>query len=200
MTYIDARLSDLVAFGFSGGPEWSTRIVQLENGQEQRNGQWLYPRHRYSAQYLNFLEAARDEILAAFYAARGKLHSFRFKDWNGYEARGQRIYPAVGTTTSVQLIKTYELGQMSAVRKIQAPVAETVTVYDNLANPVAGTLDASLGLFTPSSAWGSGPYTWTGEFDVWVRFDNDFNAFTIGNKSGDQYVATADIELVEVRR
>ncbi|KOR44274.1 hypothetical protein ADT25_10990 [Xanthomonas oryzae] len=200
MTYIDARLSDLVAFGFSGGPEWSTRIVPLENGQEQRNGQWRYPRYRFKAQYLNFREEARNDILAAFNAARGRLYAFRFKDYNDFIARAERVYPTAGTRDAVQLIKTYPLGPVSTPRKIQAPVAGAATVYDHLANPVPGTLDTSVGLFVPATAWGNGPYTWSGEFDVWVRFDSDYNAFTIGNRSGDEYVATAEIELLEVRR
>ncbi|MBB4126216.1 uncharacterized protein (TIGR02217 family) [Xanthomonas translucens] len=200
MSYIEARLSDLVAFGFSGGPEWSTRIVQLENGKEQRNGQWLYPKQRFKAQYLNFREDARDEIQAAFNAVRGRLYAFRFKDYNDFIARRERVYPNAGTSDAVQLIKSYSFGLATTIRRIQAPVAGTVIVYDDLGEPVPGVLDAGLGLFTPASAWGSGIYTWSGEFDVWVRFDNDYNAFTIGNRSGDEYVATADIELVEVRR
>ncbi|MCI2243283.1 DUF2460 domain-containing protein [Xanthomonas sp. PPL568] len=200
MDYIDARLSDLVAFGFSGGPEWSTRIVPLNNGQEQRNAQWLYPKSRFKAQYLNLLEAAKDEIQAAFNAARGRLYSFRFRDWNDFLARGERIYPIAGTRDPVQLIKSYTMGAATTIRKIQAPVAETVTVRDHVAGVVAGTLDASLGLFTPAAAWGSTPYTWSGEFDLWVRFDSDYNPFTINNRSGDEFVSTADIELVEVRR
>lgn len=42
----------------------------------------------------------------------------------------------------------------------------------------------------------TGTPTWSGEFDVWVRFDSDYNAFTIG----DIDAHSADIELVEVRR
>ncbi|MCW0458965.1 hypothetical protein NB717_000033 [Xanthomonas sacchari] len=200
MDYIDARLSDLVAFGFSGGDEWKTQVVPLNNGQEQRNAQWKYPRARFKAQYLNFLEDARNEIISAFNAARGQLYSFRFRNWNDFVARGERIYPLAGTKDPVQLIRTYPFGPVSSFRKVQAPVAETVTVRDNLSNAVQGTLDASLGLFTPASAWGSTPYTWSGEFDLWVRFVSDYNAFTINNRSGDELVSTADIELVEVRR
>lgn len=195
MAYIDTRLSDCVAYGFTGGPDYRTLVTPMDNGREHRNGQWLYPKHQYSAQFMNIRAEDRDTILAAFHAARGQLHCFRFKDWNDYEATSEVIAPSVGTTDAVQLIKTYSLGAQDTTRLIQAPVSGTVTVYkDGIA--VAGTLEANTGLFTPDASWASGTYTWSGEFDVWVRFASDYNAFTIGNWNAH----SADIELVEVRR
>jgi uncharacterized protein (TIGR02217 family) len=193
MAYINTRLDECVAYGFTGGPEWSTLIVPLDNGREQRNGQWLYPKHRYSAQYNNIPATDRADVLAAFHAARGQLHVFRFKDWNDFTATNEALSPSIGTTTPVQLVKTYSLGAQSTTRLIQAPVS--ATVYRN-GSPVAGTLDTTTGLFTPDSNWIAGTHTWSGEFDVWVRFASDYNAFTIGNWNAH----TADIELIEVRR
>lgn len=194
MAYINTRLDECVAYGFSGGPAWNTLVVNMDNGREQRNGQWLYPKHRYSAQFMNVRPQARDEILNAFHAARGKLHAFRFKDWNDYTATSEAIAPAIGTSTAVQLVKSYTFGSEVSTRLIQAPVSGAVIYKDG--SPVSGTLDTATGLFTPSAPWAAGSYTWSGEFDVWVRFDSDYNAFTIG----DWQAHTADIELVEVRR
>jgi uncharacterized protein (TIGR02217 family) len=195
MSFINTRLSQAVAYGFTGGPEWSTQVVPMDNGREHRNAQWLYPRHRYSAQYNNLRPDARDIVLAAFHACRGQLHAFRFKDWNDFEAMNEPLAVVPGTATPVQLLKTYSFGGAATTRLIQAPVAGTVTVYaDGVA--VAGTLDAETGLFTPDAAWAGAVFTWSGEFDVWVRFASDYNAFTIGNWQAH----TADIELVEVRR
>ncbi len=193
MAFIDVRLSTCVALGFMGGPEWSTQVVDLENGLEQRNADWLYPKHRYAAQYMNFDAQARDEILEAFHACRGRLHVFRFKDWNDYVADAEPLAPAVGTSTPLQLIKTYTLGSQASARLIQAVV---FAVVSRNGSPVAGTLDLATGLFTPDAAWVAGTFTWSGEFDVWVRFASDYNAFAIGNLDAH----TADIELVEVRR
>lgn len=194
MSYINTRLSTCVAYGFSGGPEYSTLVVTLDNGREQRNRQWLYPRHRYAAQYMNLSPEAQKEILAAFHAAAGQLHVFRFKDHNDYKAVAEPLAPAIGTSTPVQLVKTYSLGAQATVRVIQAPVAGAVVKRNGVA--VAGTLDTSTGLFTPSAPWVAGTFTWDGEFDVWVRFASDYNAFAIGNLR----VHTADVELIEVRR
>lgn len=194
MSYINKRLSDCVAYGFTGGPEWSTNIVLLDNGGELRNAQWKFPRHRYSAEYMNIPVAARDELLAAFHAAKGRLLAFRFKDWNDYTAEDQQLSVNVGTSDPVQLVKRYYLGGTFAERKVSAIVS--ATVVDGSGNPVAGTLDAINGTFTPSADWVAGVYSWSGEFDVWVRFDSDFNAFVIGSWQAH----TANIELVEVKQ
>lgn len=181
MAYIDTRLSTCIAYGFSGGPEWNTMIIPRLNGREQRNGQWLYPRHRYTAQYMNLQAEGRNELLAAFHAARGKLHAFRFKDWNDFTAAAQPLLTINGVT---YLGKRYSLGAQATDRLIQAPVTATLSG--------AGSVDMQTGIVT-----GAAPGdTWSGTFDVWVRFDNDYNAFAIGNWNAH----TADIDLVEVRR
>ena len=181
MSFINTRLSECVAYGFTGGPEWSTLIVDMDNGREQRNGQWMYPKHRYSAQYLNLNPDGRDDILAAFHAAKGRLHCFRFRDWNDYTATAQPLITVAGVT---YLGKRYALGAQTADRLIQAPVSATLSG--------AGSVNMQTGVVS-----GAAPGdTWTGEFDVWVRFDSDYNAFAIGNWNAH----TADIELVEVRR
>lgn len=200
MTFVNERLSTKVAYGFAGGPEWSTQVVKLANGREARNGQWLYPTHRYSAQYKNFERAQQQEILAAFHALRGQLHVCRLKDWNDFTATSETgdweplLLPEVGTSNPAQLLKNYFMGSQATARLIQAPV-ETVTVYRN-GIAVTCTIDYETGLVTPASDWVAGTYTWDGEHDVWVRFASDYNAFA----RNDYRVATADIELVEVRR
>lgn len=195
--FINERLSECVSYGFSGGPEWNTQVVQLDNGREVRNAQWLYPRHRYSAAYSNFIEQARHELLGAFHSARGRLLAFRFRDWNDFEAVNAPLATVSGTATPVQLTKTYRMGLAESVRLIQA--VDVATVYNASGEAVEGTLDAQTGIFTPSSAWGDGQHTWSGVFDVWVRFDSDYNAFEITGRSGGQIAASSRIELVEVK-
>lgn len=194
MSYIDVRMPTCVAYGFTGGPEYSTLVVPLDNGREQRNRQWLFPKHRYSATFMNFSRENQQLVLEIFHAMAGQLHCCRFKDHNDFEADDEPLAPAIGTTNPVQLIKTYAFGTESSTRLIQAPLAGAVVNRNGV--PVAGTLDKSTGLFTPDAPWASGTVTWTGEFDVWVRFASDYNAFQIGNLDAH----TADIELIEVRR
>ncbi|KRD71453.1 DUF2460 domain-containing protein [Lysobacter sp. Root96] len=194
MSYINERMPTCVAYGFTGGPEYSTLVVPLDNGREQRNRQWLYPKHRYSAQFLNFSRTNQQLVLDIFHAMAGQLHCCRFKDYNDFEAVDEPLAPSIGTVDPVQLIKTYAFGTEASTRLIQAPLAGAVIKRNGIA--VSGTLDLTTGLFTPDAPWVSGTFTWSGEFDVWVRFASDYNAFQIGNLDAH----TADIELIEVRR
>lgn len=185
MAYINTRLRERVAAGFAGGPEWSTQVVRLDNGREQRNAQWLYPKHRYIAQFRNISAEDRNTVLEAFHGCRGQLHAFRFKDWNDYEGANE---PFVQINGVWRMTKQYVFGSETSTRLIQAPVSGTVTLSGgDLAN-----LDYETGIYSGDATG----LTWSGEFDVWVRFANDFNAFTIDHLNAH----TADIELIEVRR
>lgn len=196
MAFIDALLDESVAYGFEGGPEYSTDEIILNNGIRHANSAWAYPRHRYTAQFDNMQDEDRDRIIEVFHAVRGKRHSFKFKDWNDYRATNEPLnVPGsfLGTLLPVQLYKTYSFGPAYAIRPIQAVLS--VTVYLG-ATPVVGTVDTETGMFTPAAPWADGSYTWSGEFYVWVHFTNDYNSFTINSWRA----STADIEMEEDKR
>lgn len=195
MSYIATELPRRIAAGFRGGPEWKTSIVRLDNGREARNKDWAYGRYRYVANFGAFNEADRTALVSLFHAAGGRFAAFLFRDPTDCVASGESISPSIGTTTPVQLKKTYAFGAASQVSLIQAPVAATVIVYKD-GSPVTVTVDPLTGLVTPSGNWAAGTYTWSGQFCRWVRFDSDWGAFT-ANALG---VWVADIDLVEVRR
>ena len=182
MAFIDTRLHECMAYGFSGGPVWNTEIVPMDNGREKRNGKWLLPLQRYTASFEDLPQDARDEVREAFYAARGRLHAFRLRDPEDHEAVAQPIVQIGGKWW---LARAYTFGTETAYRLVQRPTSATLTGGTGTVNMQTGEVTAITG--TP---------TWTGEFDVWVRFDSDYNAFTIG----DLDAHSADIELVEVRR
>lgn len=193
MGFINALLDEEVAYGFEGGPEYSTDEVLLDNGIRHANSSWAYPRHRYTAQYDNMKDDDRARIIEIFHAARGKRHSFKFKDWNDFEAENEPLnVPSdyVGTVQPVQLYKTYTFGPAYSIRAIQALAFATIYIGDV---PVDGSLNVNTGIFTPSAPWAAGSYTWSGEFYVWVHFTNDYNAFTINSWQA----STADIEMEE---
>lgn len=193
MPRINERIDDCVSMQFTGGPRFRTENVPLDNGDDVRNRLWKYPKHEYSAQYLNFSEADRDEILHFQHVAGGSWMDFRFKDWMDYRAESEPLSPQIGTTNPVQLVKTYQKGAHVSQRIIQAIVA--AVIYRNGA-AFAGTLDMEFGLFTPDVAWTEATYTWSGEFDVWVHFTEDYNPFT----ASDSKHWTSDFTLVESRQ
>lgn len=175
MPRINERISTCVSLQFTGGPRYRTETTPLDNGDEVRDRKWLYPKHEYTAAFQNFNQVDRDEVISFQHAAAGSWLDFRFKDWMDFQAVGQPLVPVLNTMTPVQLAKTYTKGAHSSQRIIQAVVE--ATVYRN-GVPFAGTMDEELGLFTPDANWTDATYTWSGEFDVWVHFTEDYNPFS----------------------
>jgi uncharacterized protein (TIGR02217 family) len=111
-----------------------------------------------------------------------------------YIAAGETMQVTSGTQTPAQLTKTYAFGSTTFARPIQAPVTGAVSVATG-GTPITGTCDYTTGLFTPTSNWPATSVTWSGQFDVWVRFAADYVPFTAVRAD----LLTADIDLLEVR-
>lgn len=199
MAFIDAKMNEVVAYGFEGGPKYSTNEVMLENGTRNADARWMYPQHEYNAQLDNLKDEQRSEVIVMIHACRGKLHNFMFKDWNdfGKDMDPQPLnIPAdhVGTKKAVQLYRTYPWGPAYTIRPIQA--FETATIY-KAGVAVPGTLDKTTGLFTPTNNWAAGSdYTWDGEYYVWVHFADDYNPATINSWQAN----TIQLDLIEEKR
>lgn len=193
--FIEQRLTDpCPAYTFSGGPEWSTRVVVLANGREKRNQGWSRPKHRFTAPFQNISQEAFIVLKSAHFATRGMAYGFRFKDWTDFRAENAPLGLAPAGVTPVQLSKQYEFGAEKYDRPISKPVEGTVTVKQNGVLK-AGVIDSTTGLFTPSTAWTEGAVlTWSGEFDVPVRFDTDVLSFTLDNPNA----LNGEVAIVEL--
>jgi uncharacterized protein (TIGR02217 family) len=199
MTILNVELDPCIAIGFTGGPEFSTRVTVLRNGHERRNAQWANPRHRWTAPFSNISSADYREIKRVFNACLGQTYGFLFKDYLDFEVTNEPLGVAPSGSASVQLVKTSTADGQDYVRTITRPVSSGFVLYQNgVAKP--GTLDTDTGLFTPSAAWTAGqPLTWTGEFRVPVRFASDWLPFSIDNKYGDGgFAINGSVDIVEV--
>ena len=197
-------LDEEVDYGFEGGPRYSTGKTEMENGFVEKDSEWNYGRHEYSASFGNITDEDRDAIISTFHACRGSRHSFLFKDWNDYIATLEPLnVPAEywGTTNPVQLYKTYTFmnrplvpGEPYTIRPIQAIKMATVYEADGV-TAVPGTVDLDTGLFTPTAPWANdeASYFWSGEFYVWVSFEDDYNPMTINSWRAN----TASVTVVE---
>lgn len=184
--FIDHRLSDKVAYGFSGGPSWNTLRKDLLNGRNRKRPLWAMPQHRFTANYSLLDATEKEEVLSAFWVCRGRAFDFRFKDFNDYKARPANVdgimamaVPATDTTP-IQLTKTYSFGPTDYERVITLPL-DVELLFDSGAGfvPFADyTLDPLTGILTPDTAWPAGTPGWMGEHDVRVCFSNDFNPFS----------------------
>jgi uncharacterized protein (TIGR02217 family) len=128
-----------------------------------------------------------DQLHAWFLVAAGMANGFRWRDAKDYSASSSNGTGIVNTTSkgngtaTGQLYKQYTLGGNSYVRKISKPVAGTVVIKKNGVALTFGVsagqcqLDTTTGVVT---FYGTAPttadtLTWTGEFDVPVRFNTD---------------------------
>lgn len=187
MTFPAYRLPPEIEAGAQGGPEFSTVIQESVSGREQRIRQWATCRAKYDIGY-SILDSTDPTgsyraVLALFYGHLGRLHAFRFKDWNDYQATDERFGTGDGSDTTFQLSKTYDpslillnvAGSLTYTREIyllaNTPVIKKAGVTQTVTTDY--TISAT-GLVTFTSAPANGAaLTWTGQFDIPVRFDID---------------------------
>jgi len=192
MAFIESRLLDRVAYGFTGGDTFLTTRVPLLSGHVARNAERILPLFRGSAPYESIEDADRAEVINVFNVCVPGPHSFRFKNWQNYQGTLEVIGTAVGgVDETMQLIKTYTLVGQSTIRNIVKPVTDTTTLFED-GVPLAFTIDTTTGIVTFTSTAGK-VITATYEFDIPVMFDTDDLPFSIVNWAA----SSADIDLME---
>jgi uncharacterized protein (TIGR02217 family) len=203
MAFFEQRMNPDLSFGAQGGPVFSTSRAITIGGYEKVNQNWSSPLHRYNVQHCIKTQADFDEILAFFYVVAGAYDGFRFKDWNDYTDDGRGVCTLV-TGSTYQMFKRYTIGSRTFNRKISKPVAgvQVFRTRSAVTTNITGssTITTSTGEVVVTSHQAGDTYTWTGEFDVPVRFASDELLYTIVNKSGSQFlIDSGPINLMEVR-
>lgn len=202
-----------IAYGSTGGPGFSTSVVVMDSGYENRNQNWQESRHRFDvAGALRKPETMR-KLLTFFRMCKGRAHGFRFRDWTDYGVwngtvpsyywgvDGQGVLSALAGGETWQLYKRYVNEAGNHDRIIQKPVPNKITVYAAgnvvLTPGLDYTLDTATGIVTtldsPSSIV---PVKWRGEFDVPCRFDTDQ---MITDIEGREAYRWGQIPIVEIR-
>jgi uncharacterized protein (TIGR02217 family) len=166
------RFPDRIAYGAQGGPEFSTQVVVTAGGNESRNARWAYPRQRWDVSQGINSQADFENLRAFFMIAQGRRNGWRFKDWTDFRVTATQSAVVQLSSTTWQLAKRYALGGASVLRPITKPVTGTVVAQVSAA-PVAHTVDYTTGVLTIASAPATAAITWSGEFDVPMRFDTD---------------------------
>lgn len=196
MSFHEVQFPTDIAYGSSGGPEFSTEVIQLGSGYEKRNQNWTYPRERWNVGYGVKTKTQLSTLRTFFYARRGRVYGFRFKNHDDYQATGVQIGEGDGTTDEFQLVKTYTSGGETFTRKIAKPVSGTVHIYVDSVETFGFTVDTTTGVVTLSSTPDSGEViTADFEFDVPVRFDTDHLPVDFTSYE----VRAADVPVVEIK-
>ncbi len=198
MDFAEERLPEDIANGAEGGPEFSTDIVVLSSGHEQRNSNWQYPRARYHISKPLQTQAQIERLQAFFRARKGRAAGFRFKDWSDYMLESEAIGTGTGLETSFQLVKSYTSGGVQSVRTITKPVMGSISIFvDGFLQSSGVSVDVTTGVVTFDTAPAlGGVITASGEFDVPVRFDNDLLQAKLEEQGS---YSMNNIELVEIR-
>lgn len=200
MSFIETpRFPDRLAYGAVGGPKFKTSIVTLVSGQEQRNIEWARTRGEWDVAHAVKTVAQYDELLHFFMAMRGAAYGFRFKDWLDYQVdsgEGVAAYVAGSPTGQWQLYKRYTAGATTYDRKIVKPIASGFAVSVNGGDVSGFSLDTTTGIVTISGTSGSDTVTWTGTFDVPVRFDTDHMPASIDDLNA---ITWGQIPIVELK-
>jgi uncharacterized protein (TIGR02217 family) len=202
MSFIETpRFPDNIGFSAIGGPGFSTNVVTLISGYESRNVNWASTRYSYDLAIPPRTQAEVDVINAFFRNAQGRANGFRFKDWSDYSAQAaSTVSLGLSPNTQFQLQKAYVSGSSTSLRKITKPVSGTVQVYVNGVLQTTGyTVNHATGVITFTAA-PADVVTWTGQFDVPVRFDVDTLRWRVLDRDANGLLYQIDsLTLIEVR-
>lgn len=204
--YLKAFIPACESFGWSGGPEFKTRLRVLTNGRERRNADWAQERNRYTIPFQNIGREEYTSIRQMFQTCQGMLHAFLYRDPLDYEADNEVFAVADGSST-YQLTKASIIDGVVYQRRIYAlyspgenglSIPETPTVTVN-GTPTAVTVDYERG----TVSFGAPPtpgaiLRWSGFFAVWVRFDADWLPMSLDNRRGMDYAHNGTITLMEL--
>lgn len=207
MSYLQTYIPACEGFGWNGGPEFNTRIQTLLNGRERRNADWANGRHRYTLPFLNLGREEYRSVRQVFEVAMGMLHAFLYFDPLDNEASNELIGVSDGIRTEYQLSKLSTLDGVNYPRQVRALFvpnpdgsASTATpVVTVNGSPTAVTVDYERGLIFFSVAPANGAVIrWSGQFSVWVRFNQDWLPFSIDNRRAGDFALNGQVELIEL--
>ncbi len=170
------RLPTDVERGVEGGPRFDTIVNISDGGIPDTNQNWVYPLYfgnvSYGIQNEDDFRAVRD----FFWARRGRLYGFLFKDWSDYTLESQIIGTGDGSDTTFQVVKTYDDDILPFTRKITRPIESTMVVSVNgvnVADSQWSLQDGGIVSLTSAPSVGHIVRVVEGEFDIPVMFDTD---------------------------
>lgn len=143
MAFYNVRFdTGYIAYQTEGGPEFSTEVVVLGGGAEQRNQNWQYSKAQWNYGDRDVSSAELDIIVAFFRSMAGKAHGFLFKDEGDYLVPLTKgVFGPLGVGTgmpSYQLTKNYGVSGALNQRLIRKPVQGTFLGYRGAALLVVG--------------------------------------------------------------
>ncbi|MGH8622498.1 MAG: DUF2460 domain-containing protein, partial [Burkholderiales bacterium] len=130
--FAEVRLEPgLILYGAVGGPQYSTDVVVVRSGREQRNANWSVSRGKWELGERQVDTSELHTLIGFFRARQGRAQGFRFKDWGDYKATRTPLTfnevttqgllgsgVGVGSVGPYQTNKIYSSGGLTTTRKI----------------------------------------------------------------------------------
>ena len=171
----------------TGGYGGQTTIIVSGNAREQRNIDWPISRSLWTIMWVTRTTDPLFQSLIAFFRARyQRAYGFRFYDWADHSDWGNGKVELVDG--AYQMTKHYPDAIRPTVKNIFKPISGTVTLHSVTGTPV---IDYTTGIVSGATSAG----TWTGEFNIPVRFDTDAMKFTV---TPDTNVIWDGVPLIEL--
>ena len=189
-----------IAYGSCGGPQYSTDVITMSSGKEQRNINWSKSRGKYNIARGVQTQEQLGELITFFRVHKGRAIGFRFKDFADYQVHNQLLDICDGTNKDFQLFKSYDLDIAKEKRIITKPLLEGFKLYMNghlLDDKSQWFLDITTGMVSLSFLPKNGAEVSVDfKFDVPVRFDIDSLSTSIHSYGS---YSSMDIPLVEIK-
>lgn len=198
MAFIDQHLPRQVEIGATRRDVEYIEIVTTDGGGEVRNARQSQSLHEFD---VSFPMSARDNavylaVVALYKAARGQLHSFRFRDWANYQLTAEVIGTGNGSATTFQVKQSWTVDGETHSRIITRPISALQVFKNGVLQTSGYSINYATGGLTFSVAPANGvAVSVTGEFDLPVRFDGSLE--TLGYSGDLEHIET--ITLKEVR-
>lgn len=205
--FLERRLPDAICRGSSGGPRTVRAKAYAQGGQLTQLFRWTRPLQHYDISFGIKTREDFEPVRALWYVVMGPPHyaGFRFKDWNDY-----RVTQLTGSLVLVsgsdwQLSRRYSApgGLEFYDRPIYKPVSNSAMIYRNRGGVISvasATVNYSTGIASIAGHQSGDTYSWEGEFDVPVTFENDaMDNIDLGGTAGHELLSLPSIMLEELR-
>jgi uncharacterized protein (TIGR02217 family) len=173
--FLDFKFPTDMPFGIEVGPEFLTEITTTISGEEYRQSKYFFPRKKYVLTTILQTREEIEKLANFFYLMKGRFHSFRFNDLLDNAVDNQLLAIGDGTTKKFQLIKSYFYNYYKLYDKIiHKPVHETIKICVNHQATTKFTIDENGIVSFKTAPKLNAKITIRFNFDIIVRFDNDY--------------------------